>query len=229
MPSMGYPIMAGVSYPMSNLKKWRNWCVKIENEILIPYKFDKLVAEEYFEIIKPTLDAGEPAEFHNWCSNNYGLSLAFVIRKLTDDDKRVYSIRRLVGDIQAHNKDIKKATYIRRYPEHLRYLAERNWNNNISENKQFLPKGVPAKHLEEIQNISSRINGITNSFLAHRERTKNTKYTIEFDEMYLIIKQLISIAYFYSDLIGGSIPDDDSNVVLAYDWQSIFKKPWLSS
>jgi hypothetical protein len=214
---------------MSKLKKWRNWCIKIENEILVAYKFDRLIAEEYFEIIRPILDGGEPAEFHNWCSQNYGLSLAFVIRKLTDDDPRVYSIRRLVGDIQANNKDIKKSSYIRRYPDHLRYLAEKNWNENISLNKTILPKGVPAKHIEELKNLCFRINGITNSFLAHRERKKNIKFTVEFDEMYSIIRQLIRIAYFYSDLLGGSIPDDDSNVALTYDWHSVFRKPWISS
>lgn len=40
----------------------------------------------------------------------------------------------------------------------------------------------------------------------------------------LIIRQLIRIAYFYSDLAGGSIPDDDSNVALTYDWHSVFRK-----
>lgn len=212
---------------MAKLAKWRNWCKKIESEILTPYKFDKLIAEEYFKIIKPVLDDGEPADFHNWCTINYGLSLSMVVRKLSDDDPRVYSIRKLVGDIANNNTVIKRPGYIRRYPKHLRYLAEENWSKKISPNKDILPKGVPLQHVEEIKSITERINNITNMFLAHTNRAKNKRFSVAFDEMYAIVRRLIEIGFFYSDLVGGKLPDDDANVSINYEWTDIFKKPWL--
>ena len=213
---------------MSYLQKWRRWCERIEIDILAPYKFDKLIAEEYFGIIEPVLKNGAPPDFHNWCTVNYGFSVAMVIRKLSDDNTRVYSIRKLVGDIAEHHKTIKKSSYIRRYPKHFRSLAEDNWNKNISSKKEFLPKGIALSHIEEIKNSTKRVNSITNNFLAHTNRAKNKKYTVEFDEMYSVIRRLIEIGYFYSDLVGGNnIPDDDSNVSFPRDWQSIFREPWI--
>jgi hypothetical protein len=82
---------------MSHLQKWRRWCRRIEEDILIPYKYDMLVAEEYFRIIDPIIKTGQPAVFHNWCTLNYGKCLCLVLRKLCDSDHRVYSIRKLVG------------------------------------------------------------------------------------------------------------------------------------
>ncbi|MVF12254.1 hypothetical protein FT643_08855 [Ketobacter sp. MCCC 1A13808] len=211
---------------MSKLVTWRRWCCKIEEEILIPYKFNKLVAESYFDIIKPHLDAGRPATFHNWCSDNYAISILLALRKLTDNDPRVYSVRRLVGDIQANNRCIRRETYIRRYPSHFRCLAEENWTKNISEKLDYLPKKIPSAHLDEIKLISERMNGITNRFVAHQNRAKNKKYTIHFDDVYAAIKRLISIAALYSDLVGNAIPDDDSNVSDPTNWESIFEVPW---
>ncbi len=215
---------------MPYLQKWRRWCERIEIDILTPYKFDKLIAEEYFEIIAPVLKTGAPPDFHNWCTVNHGFSVAMVIRKLSDDNSRVYSIRKLVGDIAEHHKTIKKSSYIRRHPKHFRSLAEDNWNRKISSKKEFLPKGIPLGHIEEIKDSTKRVNSITNNFLAHTNRAKNKKYTVEFDEMYSVIRRLIEIGYFYSDLVGGNnIPNDDSNVLILRDWQSIFREPWINS
>ena len=213
---------------MSHLQKWRRWCGRIESDILIPYKFDKLIAEEYFQVIKPVLDSGAPPDFHNWCTANYGFSIAMVVRKLSDDDSRVYSIRKLVGDIAENHRAIKKQSYIRRHPAHFRSLAKDNWNKCVSPTKDFLPKAIPLQHIEEIKDSTKRVNSITNNFLAHTGRVKNKKYTVEFDEMYGVVRRLISIGYFYSDLVGGNnIPDDDSNVVITRDWQNIFKESWI--
>ena len=213
---------------MSYLQKWRRWCGRIESEILIPYKFDKLIAEEYFEIIKPVLDGGASPDFHNWCTANYGFSIAMVIRKLSDDDSRVYSVRKLVGDIAENHKAIKKPSYISRHPKHFRSLAENNWNKYVSPTKEFLPKGIPLGHIEEIKASTKRINSITNNFLAHTNRAKNKKYTVEFDEMYSVVRRLIEMGSFYSDLVGGNnIPNDDSNVVIPRDWQGIFREAWI--
>ncbi len=214
---------------MSKLQTWRRWCNRIESEILTPYKFDKLIAEGYFGIIKPVLDDGEPADFHNWCTVNYGLSLAMVVRKLTDKDPRTYSIRKLVGDICAHNQCIKKKGYINRYPAHFRDIALKNWETKVSKTKSVLPKGIPSKHIEEIDRRAFKVNNITNKFLAHTNRAKNKRYTVKFDDIYSIIRDLIRIGYFYSDLVGGGIPDDDSNVSITYEWQSIFKRQWQDS
>jgi hypothetical protein len=212
---------------MSKIAKWKNWCLRIEGEILTPYKFDKLIAEEYFKIIKPVLDDGAPADFHNWCNNNYGLALAMIIRKLSDEDPRVYSIRKLVGDIANNNSVIKKTGYVRRYPRHLRDLAEQNWNNRISSVDDVLPKSIPSAHIDEIKLITRKVNVITNRFLTHTNRSRNKKYSVSFDEMYSIVRRLIEIGYFYSDLVSGKISDDDSNVSINYDWIDIFKKPWI--
>lgn len=214
---------------MSKLQKWRRWCLRIEEDILLPYKFNKLVAEEYFSIIKPHLDEGKPATFHNWCSDNYGVSIALVLRKLTDGDKRVYSVRRLVGDIQANSKCIKKASYIKRYPVHFRKYAEDRWNSEVSNRHNYLPASIPANHLAEIEAISQRINSITNKFIAHTNRAKNKRFTLKFDEIYDVIRRLISIAAFYSDLVGAQIPDDDANVSDFTEWKDIFREAWLNS
>lgn len=214
---------------MNKIEEWRKVFRNIDDDILEPYKFDRLIAEKYFEIIEPTIKNGSDPTFHNWCNDNYGRSLLLTIRMLCDENKESCSIRYILGQIAEHSKEIKKNDYISRQETRCQDLAQINWDKQIGSDQQFLPKAIPLKHIEELQTLSSSIVDVIHNHIVHKNRKETRSFSIEFDEAYRVIRRLISICHFYAHLIGESVPDDDSNVSLCYDWVSIFSKPWLEA
>ncbi len=214
---------------MNRIEEWRKVFRKIDDEILQPYKFNRLIAERYFEVIEPTIKNGGDPTFHNWCNDNYGRSLLLTIRMLCDENKESCSIRYILGQIAEHAKEIKKNDYISRQESRWQDLAQNHWDKEIGSDQESLPKAIPLKHIEELRSLSTSIVDVTHNHIAHKSRKETSAFAIEFDEAYRVIRRLISICHFYADLIGESVPDDDSNVSLCYDWESIFSQPWLKA
>jgi len=212
---------------MSHIEEWRKVFQKIEDEILVPYKFNRLIAERYFEIIEPTLKSGGDPTFHNWCNDNYARSILLTVRMLSDENKKSCSLLYLLGQIAQNSKEITRNEYISKANSRWQDTAKSHWDKEVGPDQDCLSKSIPLKHIEEVRSLSSSIVEITHKHIAHKDRQDTPEFKVEFDEIYKVIRRLISICHFYADLIGESVPDDDSNVGLCYDWESIFSRPWL--
>jgi len=210
---------------MTLRRKWRKWCKVIEEEMLDPFKYDKLVYEGYLEIIESNKEIQSPPDFHNWCCKNYGTSLLLCIRMLTDSDSRVYSIRKLVGNICENNKLITKYALLRCYPKHQHRTYKEFWDKQIGKEKKFLPKDIPLTHIDNIKILTRRANNITNKAVAHFDRKKRIR-SFEFSSANEIIYRLVEILHFYSVLVGEEIACDINNYSIPYNWKEIFEKPW---
>jgi len=210
---------------MTIRRKWRRWCRAIENGLLDQYKYDKLIYKTYLKIIESNQSIQSPPDFHNWCCQNYGKSLLLYIRKLSDRDSRTYSIRKLVGNIAENNTLVTKYACICCYKGHHKQTVSNYWDDEIGISYQYLPKSIPLNHIEEIKRLTEKATTIVDRSIAHFDRT-NRKRIIEFQEADDIIYKLVEILYFYSVLIGGCVACDTDNLVVEYDWGSIFDHAW---
>ena len=207
-------------------RKWRRWCRAIENDILDQYKRDKLIYEGYIQIIESNKTIQSPADFHDWCCQNYGSSLLLYIRKLADKDRQSYSIRKLVGDIAENHRLVTKHACLCCYQGNHRQAARDYWDNNIGSNYKVIPKSIPLHHIDQIKSSTKKAVHIVNKSIAHFDRLKRIR-TIEFKEADNIIFNLVKILYFYSVLIGGDVACDTDNYYIEHDWKSIFNRAWV--
>ncbi|HUT46455.1 MAG TPA: hypothetical protein VMX36_09220 [Sedimentisphaerales bacterium] len=214
-----------MSNSQSLRRKWRRWCRAIEDDLLDQYKYDKLIYEGYIEIIESNKTIQSPADFHNWCCQNYGNSLLLYIRKLSDKNSRSYSIRKLVGDIAENHRLVTKYACLRCYQGHHRQDVLDYWDKNIGSNCKFLPKAKPLKDIKKIKSLTTKPINIVNKSVAHFDRTNRIR-TIEFEEADKIIFKLVEILHFYSVLIGEEIACDTGNCDIDNDWKSIFNRAW---
>jgi hypothetical protein len=212
---------------MSKRRKWRRWCQKIDEEILEPYKYEKLIYENYLELIESNEQIQSPPDFHNWCCQNYGVKLLLYVRKLADKQTGTYSIRKLVGDIVNDYKLLTRNACLRCYRPHEKRLILGFWDREIGSQYQCLPRSVALQHLSEIDKLTSHAKGIIDKSIAHYDR--NSRYRVyTFENANKIIYQLIEILHFYSVLVGNEVACDIDNFSIEYDWMSIFNKPWKS-
>jgi len=212
---------------MSLRKKWRRWCRAIENGLLDDYKYDKLIYQNYLEILESNKVIQSPPDFHNWCCQNYGKSLLLYIRKLVDKDSRTYSIRKLVGNIAENHKIVTKYACLCCYKGHHKQTASDFWDNEVGAPHNYLPKSIPLRHIDDMKKLTKKAVRIVDKSIAHFDRTKRIRI-FDFKEADEIIFKLVEILYFYSVLIGGGVACDTNNLTIEYDWQSVFNQPWKS-
>lgn len=214
---------------MSGKRKWRCWIKVIDQVIFDSIRKDKLVFDSYYTLIESNTGISTPWNFHQWVLQNHGRSLMLQVRKLVDSDPRTYSLRKLLGEIANNPESITKRSFVAAYPKHHRDIAANNWAKYVhGESVPHLPKSVPLKDIELLKCLSKRVCILVNKEVAHLNRRRR-KRTTNFDEVYYLLKQLVSIAAKYGDLLGKPVADDLNNFAITYDWMSIFDVPWRTS
>jgi hypothetical protein len=214
---------------MSGKRKWRRWIKVIDQVIFDSIREDKLVFDNYYALVESNTGISTPWNFHQWVLQNHGRSLMLQVRKLVDSDPRTYSLRKLLGEIANNPESITERSFVAAYPKHHRDIAANNWAKYVhGESVPHLPKSVPLKDIELLKCLSKRVCILVNKDVAHLDRRRR-KRTTNFDELYDLLKQLVSIAAKYGDLLGKPVADDLNNFAITYDWMSIFDVPWRTS
>lgn len=211
---------------MSEKQKWRRWIALIESEVFDSIREDKLIFESYYQLLKSNEGITVPWNFHQWVFRNHGHSLMLHVRKLSDDDNRTYSLRKLIGQISQSPRLITKRSFVSAYPLHHRDIALKNWAKHTgSVNALFLPKAVPLNDIELLKSLTKRVCNLVNKDLAHLDRRRRRR-VVSFDELYKLLRKLVALAAKYGDLLGRPVADDLDNFAITYDWMSIFDSPW---
>jgi nucleosome binding factor SPN SPT16 subunit len=84
---------------------------------------------------------------------------------------------------------------------------------------------VPLQDIELLRRITKRICTLVDKDIAHLDRRRRQR-TTDFDELYNLLRKIVSLAAKYGDLLGIPVADDLDNFVITYDWMSIFDLPW---
>ena len=214
---------------MSGKRKWRRWIKVIDQVIFNSIREDKLVFDNYYALVESNKAISSPWNFHSWVLQNHGRSLMLQVRKLVDSDRRTYSLRKLLGEIANNPGSITKRSFVAAYKEHHRDIAAVNWARYVGGTSVLqLPNSVPLQDIELLDRLSKRICVLVNKDVAHLDRRRR-KRTTNFNELYYLLRKLVSIAAKYGDLLGRPVADDLDNFAITYDWMSIFDVPWRKS
>lgn len=211
---------------MSEKQKWRRWITLIDRDVFDSIREDKLIFDSYYELIESNKEIVSPWNFHQWVLRNHGHTLMLHVRKLSDEDSRTYSLRKLIGAISQNPQLITKRSFLSAYRPHHRDIAVNNWAKYTGNaNAKSLPKAVPLKDIELLKRLSTRICNLVNKEIAHLDRRRRRRVT-NFDELYVLLRKLVTLTAKYGDLLGRPVADDLDNFAITYDWMSIFDVPW---
>lgn len=214
---------------MSRKRKCRRWIKVIDQVIFDSIREDKLVFDSYYDLIQSNGAIRTPWNFHQWVLQNHGRSLMLQVRKLVDSDLRTYSLRKLIGEIADKSGSITKRSFIAPYPKHHRDIALANWTRYTGEEHALqLPRKVPLQDIELLKRITKRFCNLVSKDIARLDRHRRRR-TTNFDEIYTLLRKLVSLASKYGDLLGVPVADDLDNFVIIYDWMSIFELPRCQS
>jgi hypothetical protein len=211
---------------MSRKREWRRWIRVIDQVIFESIREDKLVFDRYYALLESNTAISTPWNFHQWVLRNHSRSLMLQVRKLADRDTRTYSLRRLMGQIANNPESITKRSFVTAFPKHHRDIAVTNWIKYAGEADALkLPRSVPDRDIERLDRITKRVCILVNKDIAHLDRQRRRR-TTNFDELYQLLRELVSLAAKYGDLLGVDVADDLNSFAIPYDWMSIFDLPW---
>jgi hypothetical protein len=218
---------------MLQKRKWRSWIRVIDRVIFDSIREDKLVFDRYYALLESNAVINTPWDFHQWVLQNHGRSLMLQVRKLTDGDRRSYSLRRLMEEmkeqIEKNPRSITRHSFVTAFPKRHRDIALTNWTKYAGGVRVLqLPSMVPEKDIKLLKRITKRVCILVNKDIAHLDRRRRQR-PINFDELYRLLGRLLSLAAKYGDLLGVRVADDLDNFTIPYDWMSIFDLPWRQS
>lgn len=214
---------------MSGMRKWRRWIKTIDQVIFDSIREDKVIFDGYYALIESNPAIRRPWNFHQWALHNHGLSLMLQVRKLVDPVSRACSVRKLLGEIANSPGNITRRSFIAVYPGQHRDIAAKNWARYTGEiYVDRLPKSVPLRDIDVLKRLSKRICTLVNRDIAHLDRRRR-RWKTNLDEIYDVLRKLVSLAVKYGDLLGRPLADDLDNFVIVYDWMSVFDVRWRKS
>lgn len=210
---------------MKNRRKWRKWIDVIDNTIYMPVRIYTPIFKGYIRLLEQNRKIREPFHFHEWVLHNHSNTILLTMRKIQDKDKRTYSVRRLLGDIQYNHKSLTFRSYMHDCPKHFQDTCISFWKSVCGENN-VIPKNVVQRDITEIDRLTDKAIKAVNQTIAHISKDRRYR-TFEFKSVYLDIEGTLKIFQKYTVLLRRP-KDNRIEAVIPYKWESIFEDKWIN-
>lgn len=211
---------------MINRKRWRRWIKAIDDTIFEPLRIFTPVFNGYIEILENNERIREPFHFHEWIIYNHSNSLLLTLRKIADKNKKSYSVRRLLGNIMENNKSLTKKSYLYGREKEFIENYETIWNS-ICGDSDFINKDIVQQDINKIKKLTAKDTNAVDKMIVHIDKNRRTHVFGKFYDVYSDLQSLLKIFHNYSELLRVTV-DDSLEVTIRYDWEDIFKVPWIS-
>ncbi len=209
---------------MKNRRKWRAWIKAIDENIYMPIRRFTPIYREYISILENNPKIREPFNFHEWILYNHSQTLLLTLRKISDNDKRVYSVKRLLGSIYDKHKSLNLHSYMHGSKKFHRDNIFNYWTS-ICGDSEYIPKGILQDDMNAISELTAKACKAVNEKVAHIARTGKNRL-FDYESVYADLKSTLQIFQKYSILLKCPV-DDSLKAVIPYDWQAIFRYRWI--
>jgi hypothetical protein len=209
---------------MKNRCKWRAWIKAIDKNIYMPIRFFTPIYREYISILESNAKIREPFHFHEWILYNHSQTLLLTLRKISDDDERVYSVRRLLGSIYHDHKSLNLHSYMHGSKKIFRENILNYWNS-VCGNSECISKGIVQEDMNKISTLTAKACKAVNEQVAHIAKNGKNR-AFEYNSVYADLKSTLQIFQKYSILLKCPV-DDSLEATIPYDWQSVFRHCWI--
>ena len=190
----------------------------------MPVRIYTPIFKGYIRLLEQNKEMREPFHFHEWVLHNHSNTILLTMRKISDMDKRAYSVRRLLGSIQYNHKSLTLRSYMHDCPKHFKDNCLSFWRS-VCGDDDFIPKNVIQEDITEIDRLTEKARKAVNQTIAHISKDRRYR-TFEFDSVYVDIENTLKIFQKYSVLLRCA-KDDGIEADITHDWEKIFRKKWL--
>jgi HEPN superfamily AbiU2-like protein len=208
-------------------KKWDAWLIQLYGELLrfhtnhhIFWKMQEIIREN------PKLHQF-PGDFNHHVKGWYETSMALLIRRQAEGDKRVISFRQLLEEIKAHPTAISRDRFKRKFvdSQFSEDRADALFDRLIGEGRRHIDPAQVQSEIEEIEKRSKKIIDYVDRQIAHKDKqgVSEVPNHNDIDEALKYLGELLKRYWliFRGSTLMSVLP------TFQYNWTEIFTLPWI--
>lgn len=166
-----------------------------------------------------------PSVFYDWMRLVYATSQASALRRLVDQDRRTFSLRRLIEDIADHPEVLSRRRFVRRYGgSRFARIGNREFKRLARPGTDIVDARIIRRDLRDLLRTHRRVKVFVDKHVAHRDRRRMRRLPTyaEIDRCVDVVEQL---GKDFSLILKA----EGTNVVPAImgDWKRPFRVPWI--
>lgn len=210
------------------LPTWQTWLDEIWNQVT-RLLYGRVIFEGLNEIIAANPDTAKPANFANWCANNYAHHAAVQVRRQIDRDPRSISLLRLMEDVGKNHALITREWAVSHYSSEMREdgYADEQFDQWAGAGGSCVDPAIIKCHTSKLVDVCEKARVFVNKRVAHHDfKAPPTLTEMTFRELNDAINVVEEETCEMIHLLrhAGAI----LTPTVAYNWKAVFKKPWLS-
>ena len=210
------------------LVRWREWCEGPIRHHVINIYAQRYVWQRLHEMLaeNPNLPA---SYWWTYLQETYAVSQAVAIRRQADRDKRVISLARLIGTVQANAKSITREGWLAMWADpddhpHATELWETKYGDSSGKR---LDRAVPAADLKRLTAAARHVKRYVDQHVAHTDSSAVAEpVTLTYDDLHDAVDVVGELFKKYHHLLtaesyGSLVPID-----IHPSWEAVFTQPW---
>jgi hypothetical protein len=210
---------------LSQLKSWSTDLDRIREEV-IELAWSATIYERVRAMVAANPAINIQHHFHNWLSRNYVDAQLIGIRRQLDRDPRSISLFNLVTSMAGHSRQLTRTAHVSLYRDGMERLGHRTFDRLAGPGKTTYPLARLNAAIRALEKIRATHGRYVNKRLAHSDRSALTGPLPTYRDLNNAVMKLQKLVIHYHLLFTAQgyrslVPVSD------YDWQNIFRQPWL--
>lgn len=209
------------------LAKWIRWLKIIESEIQ-----SLVVAKHTFHEIQRVINSNpelhQPSHFYDYLSQTYISHVLIGLRRQLKSDTQSISIARLFEELIQSPQSFSRAYFVEKYKGSiLEHHANSDFNKFAQPEMDHIDPNLVQANLKQLRKFTKSCEDFADRIIAHRDKTP-PKQLPTFNEVDACI-DLLDKLYVHYFLLFHASSMETLLPVWQYDWQAIFRVPWIKS
>jgi hypothetical protein len=210
---------------MNHFEKWRRDLDRIREEIE-QLAWSKAIHERVRGIVNgnPAINVGN--QFYGWLSRSYVDSQLIGIRRQLDLDKRSVSLVNLIASMAEAPAQLTREAHLSLYREGMARAGNSTFDGLAGNEASVYPVALLHDAQQKLDQVRTVHGKYVNKRLAHSDRKILQGRLPTYRDLDNAVDELERLVIHYHLLFAAE--DFRSLVpVVQYDWEAIFRQPWL--
>ena len=217
---------------MSNIddelyKKWDEWLDVLGHQVVDLYT-QRHIYNRVRQILKENPKVQQPDDFFFWVSVWYSSSMAIAIRRLADKDKGSISFGTLLEEVKINPRVISRTRFKRLFVDgnYREFLADADFDRYVGVKNEYISLSDVQNEIDDLILKTTKLRRYVNKRVAHHDK-KEFNDIPRYSDLEEAIDFLGSLYKRYF-LIIKCLDPGDLLPHWGYDWQNVFRYPWLN-
>jgi hypothetical protein len=203
-------------------------------EVIFKDVQDLMVDHHIFWAVQEIIRANKalektPSHFYQWMGTNFVASAAVAVRRQADVDNHAISMRRLLEELKTYPQLFSRGYHTGLYttPGMPKGFPDENYDRIVGKGRNELDSVAIQRDIDELMVKTECIKHYVDRKIAHYDPRGLSQAVPTFNDLEDAIKYLDMLVCRYN-LIIKATSMSTLMPTFQYDWQEIFKIPWMA-